>query len=138
MEIRNVDKWILPVYHPYTLDYDTRFNVFFGSAGSGKSYFVFQKIILKALQMKRKVLVIRKVGATIKNSVWDLSLSVLEQLGNPVKSINIVKTHGKSVTESMLIDGYALETSRGGIFHNVNEDYTNKYQFKLPIIGELD
>ena len=33
----------------------------------------------------------------------------------PVKSINIVKTHGKSVTESVLIDGYALETSRGGM-----------------------
>ena len=33
----------------------------------------------------------------------------------PVKSINIVKTHGKSVTESRLIDGYAIESSRGGM-----------------------
>ena len=33
----------------------------------------------------------------------------------PVKNINIIKTHGKSVTESRLIEGYALESSRGGM-----------------------
>ena len=33
----------------------------------------------------------------------------------PVKNINIVKTHGKSVTESRLIDGYAIESTRGGM-----------------------
>ena len=33
----------------------------------------------------------------------------------PVKNINIIKTHGKSVTESKLIDGYALESTRGGM-----------------------
>lgn len=33
----------------------------------------------------------------------------------PVKNINILKTHGKSVKESTLIDGYALETARGGM-----------------------
>ena len=33
----------------------------------------------------------------------------------PVKNINIIKTHGKSVTESRLVDGYAIESSRGGM-----------------------
>ena len=33
----------------------------------------------------------------------------------PVKNINIIKTHGKSVTESRLIEGYALESARGGM-----------------------
>jgi T-complex protein 1 subunit alpha len=33
----------------------------------------------------------------------------------PVKNINILKTHGKSVTESRLIEGYALESARGGM-----------------------
>ena len=32
-----------------------------------------------------------------------------------VKNINILKTHGKSVTESRLIDGYAIESTRGGM-----------------------
>lgn len=31
----------------------------------------------------------------------------------PVKSINILKCHGKSIMESALIDGYALQTMRG-------------------------
>ena len=33
----------------------------------------------------------------------------------PVKNINIIKTHGRSVTESKLIDGYAIESTRGGL-----------------------
>ena len=33
----------------------------------------------------------------------------------PVKNINIIKTHGRSVTESKLIDGYAIESTRGGM-----------------------
>ena len=32
-----------------------------------------------------------------------------------VKNVNILKTHGKSVTESRLIDGYAIESTRGGM-----------------------
>ena len=31
----------------------------------------------------------------------------------PVKSINILKCHGKSILESRLVDGYALQTMRG-------------------------
>lgn len=32
------------VYLPQLENYDSRFNVFFGGAGSGKSHFVFQKV----------------------------------------------------------------------------------------------
>lgn len=88
MEIRNVDKWVLPVYHKYMRDYNTRINVHYGSAGSGKSFFITQKLCIKALLMKRKILVVRKVGATLKDSVWTLFNSVLYQLGNPIESIN--------------------------------------------------
>ena len=46
-------------------------------------------------------------------------LNVKTTVGNtnkyPVRNINIIKTHGKSITESRLIDGYALESSRGGM-----------------------
>ena len=69
-------------------DYTTRINVHYGSAGSGKSFFITQKLCIKALLMKRKILVVRKVGATLKDSVWALFNSVLYQLGNPVESIN--------------------------------------------------
>ena len=51
----------------------------------------------------------------IVNAITNVKTQVGETVKYPVKNINIVKTHGKSVTESRLIDGYALETSRGGM-----------------------
>ena len=75
---------------PYIRDYGTRVNVFYGGAGSGKSYFVMQKIILKALDSQRKVLIVRKVGATLKESVWSLTLELIHTGGltPAVKQIN--------------------------------------------------
>lgn len=59
-------------YYPYLLDYKHRYEVYYGGAGSGKSVFVAQKLIFKALNQKRKILVIRKVGTTLKDSVFQL------------------------------------------------------------------
>ena len=51
----------------------------------------------------------------IVNAITNVKTQVGNTFKYPVKNINIVKTHGKSVTESRLIDGYAIETSRGGM-----------------------
>ena len=88
MTIKGLSKWILPVYWPYVRDYDTRFNVYYGGAGSGKSHFVAQKLVLKCLQYKRKLLVIRKVGNTLKESVWAMFLKLLYQMPQVIKNIN--------------------------------------------------
>lgn len=88
MVIKGLSKWILPVYWPYVRDYSTRFNVYYGGAGSGKSHFVAQKIILKILQYKRKLLVVRKVGNTLKDSVWAMFLKLLYQMPAVIKTIN--------------------------------------------------
>ena len=61
----------------YLEDYEHRFEVYYGGAGSGKSFFIAQKLLLKALKEKRKILVMRKVGATLKDSVWQLILDTL-------------------------------------------------------------
>jgi phage terminase large subunit len=66
-------------YYPYLFDYSNRYEVYYGGAGSGKSHFVFQKIIIKALTQKRKVLVIRKVARTIKDSVFQMALDTLDK-----------------------------------------------------------
>ena len=50
-------------------------------AGSGKSFGATQKIYLKALKYKRKVLVIRKIQRTIKDSIWALIISHLHASG---------------------------------------------------------
>lgn len=68
-----------PTYLPYLLDYSNRYEVYYGGAGSGKSHFVFQKIVIKALNQKRKVLVIRKVARTLKDSVFQMTLDTLSK-----------------------------------------------------------
>lgn len=88
MRIKGLSKWILPVYWSYVRDYTTRFNVYYGGAGSGKSHFVAQKILLKCLQYKRKLLVVRKVGNTLKDSVWAMFLKLLYQMPQVIKTIN--------------------------------------------------
>lgn len=88
MTIKGVKEWILPVYRQYLLDWDTRFTVFYGGAGSGKSYFALQKILIKAMMYKRKVLVIRKVGTTVKDSVWALFKELTARMPEVVKQIN--------------------------------------------------
>ena len=68
------------VYEGLT-DYSHRIEVYYGGAGSGKSYGATQKVYLKALKFKRKVLVIRKIQRTIKDSIWSLIITHLHSSG---------------------------------------------------------
>lgn len=65
------------VYLPYLTDYSHRYEIYYGGAGSGKSYFLAQKIVLKCLLDCRKVLICRKVMRTQKDSCWQLCLDTL-------------------------------------------------------------
>ena len=65
------------IYLPHLKDFTKRYEIYYGGAGSGKSYFVAQKLVIKALTDRRKVLVLRKVGRTVKNSVFQLILDTL-------------------------------------------------------------
>ena len=67
------------IYFPHLLDYSKRYEVYFGGAGSGKSVFIAQKLIVKACKRKRKVLVIRKVGTTLRDSVFQLVIDILKK-----------------------------------------------------------
>lgn len=67
------------IYFPYLFDYKHRYEVYYGSAGSGKSHFVFQKIVVKALNRKRKVLVIRRYGNSNLNSTFQMTLDTLSK-----------------------------------------------------------
>lgn len=52
---------------------EKRYLVLYGGAGSGKSVAMAQKIVLRLTSEKnQKILVLRKVAATLKNSVFDL------------------------------------------------------------------
>ena len=52
-------------------DYSKRYEIYYGGAGSGKSVFVAQKLVKKALTDRRKILVLRKVDKTTKNSTFE-------------------------------------------------------------------
>nr|DAU88517.1 MAG TPA: terminase large subunit [Caudoviricetes sp.] len=62
-------------------DYSRRIEVYYGGAGSGKSYGALQKVLLKSMKYKRRVLITRKVGTTIKDSVWCLMLDLITAAG---------------------------------------------------------
>lgn len=68
-------------YYPALFDYSMRYEVYYGGAGSGKSVFVAQKLIAKACASKRKVLVIRRYGTTVENSVYSLLVETLKTWG---------------------------------------------------------
>ena len=64
-------------------DYLARYEVYYGGGGSGKSYGAVQKVILKCVKNKRRVLVIRKVGNTIRDSIFLLFKTILNDFGIP-------------------------------------------------------
>lgn len=81
MKLRVHKNIFLPVYWPDLQDYSKRVLILYGGAGSGKSFYVGQKLVFKALKDKRKVLVLRKVNRTTKNSTFQLLLDTLTQFG---------------------------------------------------------
>lgn len=69
------------VYIPYLLN-EERFTVFYGGGGSGKSHFAVQKMIIKALiYPNRRILVVRKVQNTIRDSIFELFKQILSEMG---------------------------------------------------------
>ena len=75
-----VNKAVNPRFEDFIFDWDYKQYLLVGGYGSSKSYHVVLKIILKCLQEKRKVLVVREVYDTIRESCFDLFCEILEEL----------------------------------------------------------
>lgn len=67
----------IPNHYPFLLDYSHRWEFWVGSAGSGKSYTITQKIILRCLNEPIKVLVCRRYGTTIRNTCFSLFKEII-------------------------------------------------------------
>ena len=67
---------------PFLFDYSKRYNIYYGGRGSGKSYFIVDKLIIKALNEKRKVLFLRKTAASLKDSVYQMVLDAIEKVSH--------------------------------------------------------
>lgn len=76
-----VDKEVNPRFEDFIWDWDYKQYLLVGGYGSSKSYHIAFKIIIKCLQEKRKVLVVREVFDTLRDSCFDLLVEILEELG---------------------------------------------------------
>jgi phage terminase large subunit len=67
----------VPKFYPLLLDYSHRWEFWCGSAGSGKSYTIAQKIIIRCCREPIRVLVCRRYATTLRNSCFALFKEVL-------------------------------------------------------------
>lgn len=72
-------RFFTPKFYPFLFDYSHRFEFWMGSAGSGKSYFITQKLVIRALNEPIRILVCRRYGTTLRQTVFSLFKDVLKR-----------------------------------------------------------
>lgn len=70
-------KIFIPKFTPYIQNYSHRWEFWCGSAGSGKSYTIAQKIIIRCCKEPIRVLVCRRYATTLRNSCFALFKEIL-------------------------------------------------------------
>lgn len=75
-----ITKEVSPTFEDFIFDWDYETYLLIGGYGSGKSYHIAFKIILKLLEERRKALVVREVFDTLSESCYDLFKEILEGL----------------------------------------------------------
>lgn len=68
---------IIPKFLSLLTDYSHRWEFWVGSAGSGKSYTIVQKLIIRACSEQIRILVCRRYATTLRNSCFSLFKEVL-------------------------------------------------------------
>lgn len=76
-----IEKEVNPHFEDFLFDWDYKFYLLVGGYGSSKSYNAAFKIILKLLQEKRTVLVVREVFDTIRDSCYSLLEEIVTDMG---------------------------------------------------------
>ena len=69
----------VPKFFPLLLDYSHRWEFYCGSAGSGKSFSIAQKIIIRCCNEPIRVLVCRRYATTLRNSCFALFKEILSK-----------------------------------------------------------
>ena len=69
----------IPKFYPYLLDYSHRWEFWCGSAGSGKSFTIAQKLIIRCCSEPIRVLVCRRYATTLRNSCFALFKEILTE-----------------------------------------------------------
>lgn len=69
----------IPKFYPLLLDYSRRWEFWCGSAGSGKSYTIAQKLIIRCCNEPIRILVCRRYATTLRNSCFSLFKEILSK-----------------------------------------------------------
>ena len=86
-----INKVINPRFEDYLFDWSCKTYLLIGGYGSSKSYNTALKIILKCLSETRKVLVVREVYESLRESCYDLLREIIYDLGLTRKQVIIYK-----------------------------------------------
>lgn len=105
-----ITKAVSPVFEDFIFDWDYEQYLLIGGYGSGKSYHVAFKIILKLLEEKRKALVIREIYDTIYESCYSLITEILDDMK--------LLTHDKKEFNSRKEKVLALKSPLRFVFKN--------------------
>lgn len=101
-------------------DYETQLSI--GGYGSGKSYSIAQKIILKLIQEKRKCLVVRNVYETIKESCFDLFSEILDSMDMISEHVKKGKAIDKKVIKVLSPMEYRFPNGSRIIFKGLDKE----------------
>lgn len=81
----------IPKFYPLLLDYSHRWEFWCGSAGSGKSYTIAQRIVMRCCNEQIRVLVCRRYATTLRNSCFALFKEIIAKW-QLTKFVNIRET----------------------------------------------
>ncbi|MDD3502516.1 MAG: PBSX family phage terminase large subunit [Eubacteriales bacterium] len=73
------DDVIIPKLKPLLYDDDSGYFVCFGGRASGKSHSIARALVIKLLQSERRLLVIRKTAASLRDSCFDLFVNIIHE-----------------------------------------------------------
>ena len=78
----DVDVVINPAFLPYlTSQREGKYRIFYGGAGSGKSFFIATDLVLEAVKSKRKVLVLRQTNHSNRESTFAQICDTIKRIG---------------------------------------------------------
>lgn len=138
-----VEKSVNPHFKNFLFDWNQKFQFLVGGYGSSKSYHIALKVLLKGLEEKRTILVVRNVFGTLKDSCYSLfeeiasDLGIREVLRFTKSPLEIKFSNGSKIIFRGLDDKEKLKS-----IHNVSliwmeECSEAKYEAFKELIGRL-
>lgn len=127
----NISKNVFcPKLYPLLDDYSHRFEMYMGSAGSGKSYFITQKIIVRCLKEPIRVLVCRRYATTIRNTLQFIEKKPHYYGQVPVSVFNLNRDN-KSIFHKIL----SLQDAYNSLSSSEVDDYEAFVDAYLVLMG---